>query len=83
MDIVKSKVVSLSDNIFINTIRRSTIIKIFIFSGFIFLLKDVILNIFIFFGIESTNVFTYLSWFTFLLILVIILPSDNGIIKDN
>jgi hypothetical protein len=73
----------LSDNVFVNTIRRSTLFKILIFTGFVFLLKDVILNIFIFFGIESTNVFTYLSWFTFLLILLIILPSNNGIIKDN
>jgi hypothetical protein len=42
--------------------------------------KDVILNIFIFFGIESTNVYLYISWVVFLLITMVILPSSNGLI---
>jgi hypothetical protein len=72
---------SITDNIIFKTIANNTVIKIIIFSVFILAFKDVIINIFIFFGIESTNVYLYVSWFVFLLLLVVILPSSNGLIK--
>ena len=72
---------SITDNIIFKTIANNTVIKLIIFSVFILAFKDVIINIFIFFGIESTNVYLYVSWFVFLLLLVVILPSSNGLIK--
>ena len=72
---------SITDNIIFKTIANNTVIKIIIFSVFILAFKDVIINIFIFFGIESTNVYLYVSWFVFLLLLVVILPTSNGLIK--
>jgi hypothetical protein len=73
MDFVKNNAV-------FKSLANSTILKLVVFSIFIFGFKDVILNIFIFFGIESTNVYLYVSWVVFLLITMIILPSSNGII---
>ena len=72
---------TITDNIIFKTIANNTVIKIIIFSVFILAFKDVIINIFIFFGIESTNVYLYVSWFVFLLLLVVILPTSNGLIK--
>ena len=72
---------SITDNIIFKTIANNTVIKLIIFSVFILAFKDVIINIFIFFGIESTNVYLYVSWFVFLLLLVVILPTSNGLIK--
>jgi hypothetical protein len=72
---------TLTNNIIFKTFANSTILKLIIFSVFIFGFKDVIINIFIFFGIESANVYLYVSWFVFLLLLTIILPSSNGLIK--
>ena len=72
---------SITDNIIFKTVANNTVIKLIIFSVFILAFKDVIINIFIFFGIESTNVYLYVSWFVFLLLLVVILPSSNGLIK--
>ena len=72
---------SITDNIIFKTIANNTVIKLIIFSVFILAFKDVIINIFIVFGIESTNVYLYVSWFVFLLLLVVILPSSNGLIK--
>jgi hypothetical protein len=73
MDVVKN-------NAFFKSVANSTLLKLIVFSIFIFGFKDVILNIFIFFGIESTNVYLYISWVVFLLITMIILPSSNGLI---
>jgi hypothetical protein len=72
---------SITDNIIFKTIANNTVIKLIIFSVFILAFKDVIINIFIFFGIESTNVYLYVSWFVFLLLLIVILPTSNGLIK--
>jgi hypothetical protein len=72
---------SITDNIIFKTVANNTVIKLIIFSVFILAFKDVIINIFIFFGIESTNVYLYVSWFVFLLLLVVILPTSNGLIK--
>lgn len=73
MDIVKNNAV-------IKMLVNSTLLKLIVFSIFIFGFKDVILNIFIFFGIESTNVYLYISWVVFLLITMVLLPSSNGLI---
>jgi hypothetical protein len=73
MDFVKNNAV-------FKSVTNSTVLKLVVFSIFIFGFKDVILNIFIFFGIESTNVYLYVSWVVFLLITMIILPSSNGLI---
>jgi hypothetical protein len=72
---------SITDNIIFKTVANNTVIKLIIFSLFILAFKDVIINIFIFFGIESTNVYLYVSWFVFLLLLIVILPTSNGLIK--
>jgi hypothetical protein len=74
MDFVKNNAV-------VKSLANSTILKLFVFSVFIYGFKDVIINIFIFFGIESTNVYLYVSWIIFLLITMIILPSSNGLIS--
>ena len=71
---------SIKNNVAYKTIVNSTIIKLGIFIVFIFGLKDVIINIFIFFGVESANVYLYVSWIVFLLISMVILPSSNGLI---
>jgi hypothetical protein len=71
----------ITNNILFKTFANNTVLKLIVFSIFIFAFKDVIINIFIFFGIESTNVYLYVSWFVFLLLLVVILPSSNGLIK--
>ena len=73
MDIVKNNAV-------IKMLVNSTLLKLIVFSIFIFGFKDVILNIFIFFGIESTNVYLYISWVVFLLLTMVLLPSSNGLI---
>jgi len=73
MDFVKNNAV-------FKSVTNSTVLKLVVFSIFIFGFKDVILNIFIFFGIESTNIYLYVSWVVFLLLTMIILPSSNGII---
>jgi len=73
MDVVKN-------NAFFKSVANSSLLKLIVFSIFIFGFKDVILNIFIFFGIESTNVYLYISWVVFLLITMVILPSSNGLI---
>ena len=73
MDIVKNNAV-------IKMLVNSTLLKLIVFSIFIFGFKDVILNIFIFFGIESTNIYLYISWVVFLLITMVLLPSSNGLI---
>jgi hypothetical protein len=74
MDFVKNNAV-------VKSLANSTILKLFVFSVFMYGFKDVIINIFIFFGIESTNVYLYVSWIIFLLITMIILPSSNGLIS--
>ena len=68
----------MSNNSFYTFVIKSTVFKLIIFSVFIFFVKDVIINIFIFFGIESNNIYAYVSWFIFLLFLVVILPTSNG-----
>jgi hypothetical protein len=58
-----------------------TIIKLVIFLIFILFFYDIILKICLFFGIEGTYVYLYTSWIIFLLILLTILPFENGAIK--
>ena len=60
-----------------------TIIKLIIFLIFILFFYDIIINICLFFGIEGTYVSLYTAWIIFLLLLLTILPFDNGLIKYN
>jgi succinate dehydrogenase/fumarate reductase cytochrome b subunit len=60
---------------------RYTIIKLIVFLIFILFFYDIIVKICLFFGIESTYVYLYTAWLIFLLILLTILPFENGAIK--
>lgn len=70
-----------ANNSIVKSVANNTLIKVILFSVFIFGIKDVIVNIFIFFGIESTDIYMYISWVIFLLFLMVILPANNGMIK--
>ena len=64
-----------------NTLLDNTLFKLLLFIGIFFIIQPVITNIFIFFGIESENVYMYMSWIMFLLFLLVILPFNNGLIS--
>ena len=64
-----------------NTILNNTLIKLLLFIGIFFIIQPVITSIFIFFCVESENVYMYMSWIMFLLFLLVILPFNNGLIS--
>jgi hypothetical protein len=69
---------------FNNTSKKylnSTLFKLILFSIFILFFYNVISDILLFFGIETTNVYLYLSWLMFILLLVVIMPATNGVIN--
>ena len=69
---------------FNNTSKKylnSTLFKLILFSIFILFFYNVISDILLFFGIETTNVYLYLSWLMFILLLVVIIPATNGVIN--
>ena len=63
----------------VNSLLNYTIVKLIFFIIFILFFYNVIMEILLFFGIEGIYVYMYMGWLVFLLLLVVILPSNYGI----
>jgi len=64
-------------------IMNNTLFKLLFFIGIFFIIRPVITEILIFFGIETEKVYMYMSWIMFLLLLMVFLPLKNGLIDSS
>jgi hypothetical protein len=62
---------------------NNTLFKLLFFIGIFFIIRPVITEILIFFGIETEKVYMYMSWIMFLLLLMVFLPLKNGLIDSS
>lgn len=63
--------------------KYNTFYKIIVLFLFFTVFLKVIMNIFKFFGIDIIDLFSYMGWFVFLLIILIFIPHDYSTLKLN
>ena len=63
--------------------KYNTFYKIIVLFLFFTVFLKVIINIFKFFGIDIIDLFSYMGWFVFLLIILIFIPHDYSTLKLN
>ena len=63
--------------------KYNTFYKIIVLFLFFTVFLKVIMNIFKFFGIDIIDLFSYMGWFVFLIIILIFIPHDYSTLKLN
>jgi hypothetical protein len=63
--------------------KYNTFYKVIILVLFFTVFIKVIINIFRFFGIDIIDIYSYLGWFVFLMIILIFIPHDYSTLKLN
>jgi hypothetical protein len=63
--------------------KYNTFYKVIVLVLFFTVFLKVIINIFRFFGIDIIDIYSYLGWFVFLMIILIFIPHDYSTLKLN